>query len=77
MVIRKKLLIFSETLELYHLLIHHFGAEYEVETYIHFQDTLFSFPEKRTEPGRLRKKSMRLIPEQTNIWHIHRQMKKF
>ncbi len=33
MVIRKKLLIFSETLELYHLLIHHFGAEYEVETY--------------------------------------------
>lgn len=33
MVIRKKLLIFSEKLELYHLLIHHFGAEYEVETY--------------------------------------------
>lgn len=33
MVARNKLLILSEKLELYHLLIHHFGAEYEVETY--------------------------------------------
>lgn len=33
MVTRNKLLILSEKLELYHLLIHHFGAEYEVETY--------------------------------------------
>ena len=33
MVARNKLLILSEKLELYHLLIHHFEAEYEVETY--------------------------------------------